>query len=106
MSANRPLVPRIQSFYFSWGVDNMLVFPADKHRTYFAVEDDDQHDLMMWVGDDPPSNTDEWWSIANSHVFFEYGVHGPIYFQEPGGAGGDVKIISTLPEEPTEETAP
>ena len=106
MSSNRPTVPRIQSHYFSWTAGNMLVFPADKHRTYFAIEDDDAHNLHMWVGDNPPADISQWWSIAQEHVFFEHGVFGPIHFMEPGGGGDDMKLISNLIEKPTEEAAP
>ena len=107
MSSNRPSVPRIQSHYFDWPEStDMLVFPADKHRTYFAIEDDDAHDLHMWVGDNPPADVSQWWSISNEHVFFEHGVFGPIHFTEPGGGGGDLKLISNLIEQPTIEDLP
>ena len=103
--AGVPVVPRLQSYYFEWDVGDVLVFPADKHRTYFAIEDDDQHDIHIWIGDDPPSDTAQWWSVAQAQLHFLHGIYGPIYFAEAGQAG-DVKIISNLKEEPTTETAP
>ena len=110
MSAGgRPVVPHVQSYYFTWDADTeMLMFPADKHRTYLAIEDDDTHDLLMWVGNNPPADLSQWWSIAQTHVFFEYGVYGPIYLAEPitGQGDGDAKILSNLAEEPTAEALP
>ena len=101
MSSNRPLVPRIEFQYFSWaGATEVLKFGTNKHRTYFALEDDDTHDLHMWVGENPDPNLGIWWSISNETAFFEYGVYGPLWFAEPGGAGGDMKVISSLVETP------
>ena len=101
MSSNRPLVPRLEYQYHLWlGATEVIRFNGNKHRTYFAIEDDDTHDLHMWVGDNPDPNIGIWWSITNETIFFEYGVYGPLWFAETGGSGGDMKTLSSLIEEP------
>ena len=97
-------VPRLQSFYFTHDMDEALVFAANKHRTYFLIQDTDAQNLHFWIGDNPPVDRNQWLSLGGSTtrdtLIFPQGVFGPIRIAEGEGVIGEVFIVSNLIEVP------
>ena len=103
-------VPHLQTYYISHAVGEMIVFPADKHRTFIAFQDTDAQDLHIWIGSNPPTDITQWFSLGGSTerdtLAFDRGVYGPIYISEAGGAAGDAFVLSNLAENYTMEPLP
>jgi len=98
-------VPHLQTFYFLQPIGQMVCFPPDKHRTFFAVQDTDSQVLNFWLGSEPPVDIDMWFSLggntARDVYTFQRGIYGPIYMTEQGGTvEGEIFVISNLAEQP------
>ena len=98
-------VPRLQASHHTHGIDEEVVFPANKHRTYFLIQDTDAQNLHFWIGDNPPLDRGEWLSLGGNTtrdtIIFSNGVYGPIHISEGEGGIGEIFILSNLVEEPT-----
>ena len=92
-------VPNLQSYYFAYALGELIVFPADRHRTAFAMENDTPRILYVWIGSNPDPDVNHWFTIETTFAFRE-GVYGPVYVVEQGGAAGDVKVLSSILETP------
>ena len=103
-------VPHLQTGSITLESDEMARFPADKHRTFFAAQDDDQWNGFLWIGENPPANVLEWFSFGSTAdvdtITIERGVYGPIYIAEPNNQGGQVTYLSPLDEQITIEPLP
>ena len=106
----QPLVPHICTFSYSIPAGEMIVFPMDKHRTRFIMQDIDAQNLLFWCGCDPAIDITEWLALGGSmepDTFdFSHGLAGPIYVTDSVGGIGELTIISSLQEAPTFEVLP
>lgn len=104
------LVPNLCTFAYSVAVGMMMVFPKDKHRTRFIVQDRDTQNILLWVGCDPSADLSEWLSLGGTMepdtLDFITGIAGPIYITDSAGGTGNFSIVSPLTEVPTLENVP
>ena len=95
-------VPRLQTFHVTHEIGEMIILPADKHRTFLAIQDTDAQNLHIWIGDNPPADVLMWLSLGGNTerdtFAFPTGVFGPIYVSEGGGGAGDAFLLSNLIE--------
>ena len=108
MSQN--LVPNLNTFAYSVQVGMMMVFPKDRHRTRFIIQDRDTQNILIWVGNNPSADLNEWLSLGGSQepdtFDFRTGIAGPVYVTDDAGETGNFSVVSPLEEAPTVEPVP
>ena len=106
----QPLAPNLNTFAYSVAVGMMIIFPKNKHRTRFVIQDRDTQNILFWVGNNPSTDLGEWLSLGGSMepdtVDFTHGIAGPIYITDDAGGIGNFSVISPLEEAPTLEAVP
>lgn len=92
-------VDKLRSFSFSLGEGQVILLPEDKYRTFFGITSlDDAKKVRIWVGEDPPLDTNKWLTLSIETLRFDSGVYGPIYIAEHDKNPAQLYAISSVDE--------